>query len=154
MNGSLKAVVLALPDDLAALVLLEHIQEHLADKREKVRFIALMNELRWAEAFTMLDSLPLHEFVSATQTEFRAAHTPYSQDCTIVKGSDMTGPDSMSDAFLNLFDGPMLTKFYAAGTWCVSLRRTSRSAFYLALSSVRVLTRQESVPSTVHQPDT
>ena len=67
MLGSLKSVVFALPDDLSSLVLLEHIQEHLGDGRDKVRFVVLMKELRWAEAFSMLDAVPLHEFVSATQ---------------------------------------------------------------------------------------
>jgi len=67
MGPSLKAVVFALPDDLNSLVLLEHIQEHLGERRNKVRFVVLMNELRWAEAFSMLDAVPLHEFVSSTQ---------------------------------------------------------------------------------------
>jgi hypothetical protein len=67
MGPSLKVVVFALPDDLSSLVLLEHIQEHLGEGRHKVRFVVLMNELRWAEAFSMLDAVPLHEFVSATQ---------------------------------------------------------------------------------------
>lgn len=115
MIGSLKTVVLALPDDLTALVLLEHIQEHLQDKREKVRFLVLMNELRWTEAITMLDAIPLHDFVSARKVDNVAAITPFKEDLLLVKGSECSGPDTMSDAFLNLFDGPMLTKFCDVG---------------------------------------
>jgi len=116
MGTSLKTIVLSLPDDLAALVLLEHIQEHLGAQHDKVRYISIMNELRWAEAFTMLDAIPLHDFVSAIQVDNIATVTPYKEDCIIVRGDQMSKAEQMSDSFLNLYDGPMLTKFCATGS--------------------------------------
>ena len=56
-----------------------------------VRFLVVMNELQWAEAFTMLDAVPLHDFVSATKVDSMATITPYKQDCIIVKGADTSG---------------------------------------------------------------
>jgi len=68
--------------------------------------------------------------------EYAATKTPYSQDCTLVKGDHMKGPEDMSDAFLNLFDGPMLTKFCAAGQRCTA--RTHTSPLYCIASNSSV----------------
>lgn len=56
-----------------------------------VRFLVVMKELRWAEAFTMLDAVPLNDFVSATKVDSVATITPYKQDCVVIKGLDNTG---------------------------------------------------------------
>mmetsp|Transcript_66415 Transcript_66415/g.107739 ORF Transcript_66415/g.107739 Transcript_66415/m.107739 type:complete len:769 (+) Transcript_66415:149-2455(+) len=105
-----KVVVLALGDDLAALSLCDKIQDHfrLTNSLHKVRFVVQMQETRWAEAFSMLDCIPTHDFVGSTKSIMLAAVTEYNKDCVLVEGCHMTGPDSMSSAFLNLFDGPLL----------------------------------------------
>lgn len=110
--SGLKVVVLALPDDLAALTLLDKIQEHLrqSNVHKNVRFLVFMQELRWAEAFSMLDAIPMHEFAAYQRTALLATTTEYKKDFVLINGSDCTGPDSMSEAFLNLFDGPLLAK--------------------------------------------
>ena len=56
-----------------------------------VRFLAIIRELKWVEAFTMLDAVPLHDFVSTAKVDLVATITPYAQDCIIVKGQDTTG---------------------------------------------------------------
>ena len=116
-----KVIVLALNDDLAALSLLDTIQEHMRRlksshssmlllPRPEVRYVVLMQELRWAETFSMLDAIPVHDFVSNLKTTMLATTTAFSQDCTLVNGQKTSSLETMSDAFLGLFDGPLLAK--------------------------------------------
>jgi Kef-type K+ transport system membrane component KefB len=114
----LKVVVIALDDDLAALTLLDNIQDQLRKRQgtfEKMRFVVLMKELRWAEAFAVLDAIPIHDFVSNQKTVMLAATTEYKQDCIVVHSKDTQSPEDMSDAFLKLFDGPLLAKTAPSG---------------------------------------
>mmetsp|Transcript_72151 Transcript_72151/g.105746 ORF Transcript_72151/g.105746 Transcript_72151/m.105746 type:complete len:917 (-) Transcript_72151:538-3288(-) len=136
--SSLKVVVLALADDLAALTLLDKIQDHFRDANthSKVRFVVLMQGLRWAEAFSMLDAIPIHEFVATQHMTAFATTSSYNKDCVLMHGKDMTGPDTMSDAFLNLFDGPLLHKCAPGGE---SLQDFSDANNLAAKPSIKLL---------------
>lgn len=83
--------------------------------RLEVRYVVLMQELRWAETFSMLDAIPIHDFVSNMQTIMLATTTALGHDCTIVSGEKTSSLETMSDAFLGLFDGPLLAKCAPGG---------------------------------------
>ena len=65
----------------------------------QVRFVVQMQETRWAEAFSMLDCIPTHDFVCSTKSIMLAAVTDYNKDCVLVEGCHMTGSYLSSTAF-------------------------------------------------------
>ena len=109
MDG-LRVIVLALPDDMQALALLESIQEHLSSRPlvHCIRYIVLMKDVRWAEAFTLLDAIALHEFVSSTRVALVASITPDDAAFTLVPPCSDAG--AVSDAFLEFCDGALLSQ--------------------------------------------
>jgi hypothetical protein len=48
-----------------------------------VRYVVLMKEMRWAETFSMLDAIPIHDFVSCQRATILATTTAYKHDCTL-----------------------------------------------------------------------
>ena len=48
-----------------------------------VRYVVLLKELRWAETFSMLNAIPIHDFVSCQRATILATTTAYKHDCIL-----------------------------------------------------------------------
>ena len=105
-TDALQTIVIALESDLAALALLESIQDTLGARAAHVRCLVLVKDLLWAEPITMLNGVPLHDFVSSHAATVLAATTPFGEDAVLVPAT--TDQSAWSDEYLHFYDGNIL----------------------------------------------
>lgn len=108
----LQTIILALPDDLVALELLDDIQEHLKTINVVgIRFVVLLHDLRWIECFLALGAIPIHDFVMSTHGSLIMATTPFNKDVVLLPAAPHAM--GMCDEYSNIFDRNVLAQCYS-----------------------------------------